>query len=94
VIVSGSHDGGRINVEDAGPGIPATELNLIFERFYRIEGSFASGSGLGLSLARQLAALMNGRIDVDSNPGRTTFSLVLPIHLPTNEPRLKTHPGA
>jgi two-component sensor histidine kinase len=78
VIVSGSHDGGRINVEDAGPGIPATELNLIFERFYRIEGSFASGSGLGLSLARQLAALMNGRIDVDSNPGRTTFRSCYP----------------
>jgi signal transduction histidine kinase len=94
VIVSGAHDGGRVNVEDAGPGIPATELNLIFERFYRIEGTVASGSGLGLSLARQLAALMDGRIDVDSSPGRTTFSLVLPIDRPANEPRLKTHAGA
>jgi signal transduction histidine kinase len=94
VIVSGAHDGGRINVEDAGPGIPATELNLIFERFYRIEGTVASGSGLGLSLAQQLAALMDGSIDVDSNPGHTTFSLVLPIHLPANELRLTTHAGA
>jgi two-component system OmpR family sensor kinase len=94
VIVSGTHDAGRINVEDAGPGIPATELNLIFERFYRIEGTAASGSGLGLPLAQQLAALMDGRIDVDSSPGHTTFSLVLPIQLPTNEPGLKTHAGA
>jgi signal transduction histidine kinase len=94
VIVSGAHDGGRINVEDAGPGIPAPELNLIFERFYRIEGTVASGSGLGLSLAQQLAALMDGSIDVDSNPGHTTFSLVLPIHLPANELRLTTHAGA
>ena len=31
---------------------------------------------------------MDGRIDVDSNPGRTTFSLVLPLHLPANEPGL------
>ena len=91
VIVSGADDGGRISVEDAGPGIPASELNLIFERFYRIEGSVASGSGLGLSLAQQLAALMDGRIDVNSTPGRTTFSLALPRHLPANQPRLETH---
>jgi two-component system, OmpR family, sensor kinase len=94
VIVSGSHDRGRINVEDAGPGIPASELNLVFERFYRIEGTVASGSGLGLPLAQQLATLMDGSIDVDSSPGRTTFSLVLPIHQQADEPRLKTHAGA
>ena len=91
VIVSGADDGGRISVEDAGPGIPESELNLIFERFYRIEGTVASGSGLGLSLAQQLAALMDGRIDVNSSPGRTTFSLALPRHLPANQPGLETH---
>ncbi len=91
VIVSGADDHGQISVEDAGPGIPASDLNLIFERFYRIEGTVASGSGLGLSLAQQLAALMDGRIDVDSSPGRTTFSLVLPLHLPATQPRLETH---
>jgi two-component system, OmpR family, sensor kinase len=91
VIVSGADDGGRISVEDAGPGIPASEINLIFERFYRIEGSVASGSGLGLSLAQQLAALMDGRIDVNSKPGRTTFWLALPRHLPANQPGLETH---
>ena len=94
VIVSGADDGGRISVEDAGPGIPASELNLIFERFYRIEGGVASGSGLGLSLAQQLAALMDGRIDVNSTPGRTTFSLALPRHLPANQPGLETHAHA
>ena len=91
VIVSGADDGGRISVEDTGPGIPTSELDLIFERFYRIEGTVASGSGLGLSLAQQLAALMDGRIDVNSNPGRTTFSLALPRHLPANQPRLEAH---
>ena len=91
VIVSGADDGGRISVEDAGPGIAASELNLIFERFYRIQGGVASGSGLGLSLARQLAALMDGRIDVDSSPGRTIFSLALPRHLPANQPGLEAH---
>jgi two-component system OmpR family sensor kinase len=91
VIVSGADDGGRISVQDAGPGIPASDLNLIFERFHRIEGTVASGSGLGLSLAQQLAALMDGRIDVNSRPGRTTFSLVLPLCLPANQPRLEAH---
>jgi signal transduction histidine kinase len=94
VSVSGSHDGGRINVEDEGPGIPANELNLIFERFYRAEGSVASGSGLGLPLAQHLAALMDGQVDVDSSPGHTTFSLALPSHQQANEPKLKTHSGA
>jgi signal transduction histidine kinase len=85
VIVSGADDSGRISVEDAGPGIPAAHLDRIFERFYRLEGALASGSGLGLSLAQQLAALMAARIDVDSSPGRTTFSLVLPLHLSADE---------
>jgi signal transduction histidine kinase len=91
VIVAGADDGGRISVQDAGPGIPASELNLIFERFHRIEGTIASGSGLGLSLAQQLAALMDGRIDVNSRPGRTTFSLVLPLCPPAKEPRVEAH---
>jgi signal transduction histidine kinase len=90
VIVSGADDTGRISIEDAGPGILAPELDLIFERFYRVEGAVASGSGLGLSLAQQLAALMDGSIEVDSTPGRTTFSLVLPLHLPASEPGLQT----
>jgi two-component system, OmpR family, sensor kinase len=91
ITVTGADDGGRISVEDAGPGIPASELNPIFERFYRIEATVASGSGLGLSLAQQLATLMNGEIDVYSRPGHTTFSLVLPLpHPPANNPRLET----
>ena len=80
VIVSADADSGRIRVQDTGPGIPASHLDRIFERFYRLEGAVASGSGLGLSLAQQVAALMAGSIDVDSNPGRTSFSLALPLH--------------
>ena len=91
VNVSGAADSGRISVEDAGPGIPAAHLDRIFERFYRLEGAVASGSGLGLSLAQQLAALMAARIDVDSSPGRTTFSLVLPLHDSADESRRERH---
>jgi signal transduction histidine kinase len=67
-----------LEVEDAGAGIPEGRREQLFERFYRLEGTRASGSGLGLAIARQLAELMDGAIEVESQPGRTVFSLVLP----------------
>jgi signal transduction histidine kinase len=67
-----------LEVEDAGPGIPREHLGRIFDRFYRIEGGHASGSGLGLAIARELAEHMGGSVTVDSHPGRTVFTLVLP----------------
>jgi two-component system OmpR family sensor kinase len=66
-------------VEDEGPGIPAGAAEQVFERFYRAEGGRSSGSGLGLAIARELAVLMGGTIEVDSRPGRTVFSLALPV---------------
>ena len=67
-----------LEVADDGPGIPASELGQVFDRFYRVDGSLASGSGLGLAIARELAERMNGRLEVESEPGRTVFRLVLP----------------
>jgi signal transduction histidine kinase len=67
-----------LEVEDAGPGIPAAQREQLFERFFRLEGTRASGSGLGLAIARELAELMGGAIELESEPGRTVFSLVLP----------------
>jgi signal transduction histidine kinase len=63
---------------------------VVFKHFYRVEGAVASGSGLGLSLAQQLAVLVDGSTEVDSTPGHTTFSLVLPLHLQANELGLQT----
>jgi len=65
-------------VEDAGPGLAPEQADQIFERFYRGEGSVASGSGLGLSIARQLALLMGGTLGLTAEPGRTCFRLALP----------------
>jgi signal transduction histidine kinase len=67
-----------LEVVDNGPGIPAAELAHVFERFYRGDGSLASGSGLGLAIARELAERMEGRLEVESQVGRTVFRLVLP----------------
>jgi signal transduction histidine kinase len=68
----------ELAVEDAGPGIPPEHQAAVFERFYRIEGGMASGSGLGLSIARELARLMNGSVRLESHSGRTVVTLELP----------------
>ena len=67
-----------LEVADDGPGVPPEQAEQVFERFYRVEGALASGSGLGLAIARELAQLMGGRVELDSEPGRTVFRLVLP----------------
>jgi signal transduction histidine kinase len=67
-----------LEVEDEGPGVPAEQATHLFERFYRLEGTRSSGSGLGLAIARELAELMGGRLELESQPGRTRFTLTLP----------------
>jgi signal transduction histidine kinase len=76
-------------VSDTGSGIPPDELPRLFERFHRIEGIPSrshEGTGIGLALAAELAALHAGRIDVESEPGRgSVFTVRLPLgreHLP------------
>jgi two-component system OmpR family sensor kinase len=80
VVVRARRDGDAavLEIEDDGPGIALEQQDAIFERFYRLEGGIASGSGLGLSIARELANLMEGNVRLESRPGRTVFRLVLP----------------
>jgi signal transduction histidine kinase len=67
-----------LEVEDGGPGIPEGQMGQLFERFYRLDGTRASGSGLGLAIASELAELMGGTIEIESQAGRTRFRLWLP----------------
>ena len=53
-------------IEDNGPGIPEEERGLVFERFYRVQGSGVDGSGLGLAIAREIAIVHDARILVDT----------------------------
>lgn len=57
-----------LEVEDTGPGIPATERSHVFERFYRILGSNVSGSGLGLAIVREIAQQHGAEVDIFNNP--------------------------
>jgi len=75
-----------LTVHDDGPGIPAEALGHLFQRFYRAEGGQTSGSGLGLAIAGELARRMDSALKVESRPGRTTFTLELPL-VPAPFPR-------
>ena len=66
----------RLAVRDFGPGIEGAAAGRIFEPFFTSDDE--QGSGLGLAIARELAERMNGSLDVDPVPGRTTFTLELP----------------
>ncbi|RJG05201.1 sensor histidine kinase [Noviherbaspirillum cavernae] len=57
-----------LEVEDTGPGISPAERAHVFERFYRILGSNVEGSGLGLSIVREIAQQHGAEVDIFSNP--------------------------
>ncbi len=73
----------RLSVADHGVGIPARDLDRIFERFYRVDHGRSretGGTGLGLSIVRHVANNHQGWVDVESREGDgSTFTLVLPL---------------
>jgi signal transduction histidine kinase len=77
-----------IDVVDTGPGIPDSELPRIFDPFYRASKntSVPRGTGLGLSVVKEVVAIHKGRIHVNSILGTgTTFTIELPSILRLNE---------
>ena len=67
-----------VTVVDDGPGVPPADREQVFDRFYRV-GSGHSGSGLGLSICREVVLAHGGRVWVDSEVGQgSAFTLALP----------------
>ena len=75
-----------VEIEDTGPGIPAKDLEHIFDAFRQSEaGRDAGGTGLGLSISKRLAELMGGSLTVQSMIGTgTRFTLSLPLQTATS----------
>jgi signal transduction histidine kinase/HPt (histidine-containing phosphotransfer) domain-containing protein len=75
----------RFSVSDTGPGIPLDKQSLIFQTFTQADGSISrqyGGSGLGLTISRQIVEQMGGRLEVSSLPGKgSTFSFAVPFAL-------------
>jgi two-component system phosphate regulon sensor histidine kinase PhoR len=81
ITVSTDSDVVRLVVADSGIGIPRSDQDRIFERFYRVDASRSravGGTGLGLSIVKHLVLNMAGEISVSSEPGRgSTFEVTL-----------------
>jgi PAS domain S-box-containing protein len=71
-------------ITDNGPGIPTEIQDKIFEPFFTTK-PYGEGTGLGLDIAKKIVAQHQGKIRLDSQPGRTTFSVSVPINVEYTE---------
>jgi two-component system OmpR family sensor kinase len=89
--VSVTDGSAMITVTDHGPGIPPEIADQVFERFTRADvsrsrtpGASSGGStGLGLAIVAAVVEAHHGRVEVDSQPGRTRFAVTLPLAAPS-----------
>jgi signal transduction histidine kinase/DNA-binding NarL/FixJ family response regulator len=79
-----------LSVRDTGPGIPRGQMEQIFDRFYQSERTHehhGKGSGIGLTIAKELVELHNGRIDAHSLEGKGT-EFIIRLPLPAEAPQV------
>ncbi len=84
IAIDSEPNGVAISVTDTGIGIEREDIDLVFEDFSQLDavhGAKNLGTGLGLAISRRLAAMLDGHIEVDSEPGRgSTFTLHVVDH--------------
>jgi two-component system sensor histidine kinase KdpD len=85
IRVKAFYDNGLLTIQvmDRGPGFPRKEISLIFNKFYRLEGSEAGGTGLGLSIAKGFVEAHAGTITVENRQnGGAKFTIKIPTEIP------------
>ncbi len=89
IALSQSENHAQITVRDSGAGIPETELNNIFDRFYRVDrvrSKNTGGAGLGLAIARWIAEMHGGTIAAESTVGSgSAFHVHIPVQAKNSE---------
>ncbi|MBE7366255.1 ATP-binding protein [Ramlibacter pallidus] len=68
-----------IEVEDDGPGVDASEIPRILERFYRVQGTVAEGNGLGLAIAEEIARVHHSHLQLQPGAGGRGLKVTLPL---------------
>ena len=80
----------RVEITDSGCGISPEIQDQIFQPFFTTK-EIGVGTGLGLDIVRQIVERHRGHIEVESQPGRTSFTVYLPIeNLPKSEPAISS----
>lgn len=85
----------QFEVEDTGIGIPQDKQTGVFEAFSQVDGTISrlyGGTGLGLTISRDLASLLGGEINLLSSAGKgSVFTLTLPLTVQDKKPYQRTH---
>jgi signal transduction histidine kinase len=79
-----------LTISDDGPGIPCAERARAFERFYRIPGSAAGGSGLGLSIVGRIVELLGGEIELSEHAAGTGLVVTVTLPFTSAHPRVRS----
>jgi signal transduction histidine kinase len=81
-----------VEIRDSGPGIPDDVQRRIFDPFFTTK-DLGAGTGLGLHISRSIVERHGGRLElVSGDPGRTTFRVFLPAHIPPAPPAANNPP--
>ncbi|HPC81955.1 MAG TPA: ATP-binding protein [Thermoanaerobaculaceae bacterium] len=92
IAVAAEAEGARIRVDDTGLGIPAADVPLVFQRFYRVHrGGARHGSGLGLAIVKHLVQALGGTVQLASQEGQGTQ---VAVALPATPPSSLSPPAA
>jgi len=80
----------QLRVLDEGPGIPAADLNHIFDKFYRVQKAdqVRAGTGLGLSISRGFVEAMHGTIEAANRTDRSGAAFTITLPIPRHRPNL------